>query len=81
MIAVEGLSIRQGGFALDARTQLLFSEAGFHLNGEALPVPPDLREALAELAHRRRLPPGGTLPPALLALLHDWYGDGFGRPG
>lgn len=74
-------AVAEGGFALDARTQLLFSEAGFHLNGEALPIPPDLREALAELAHRRRLPARGTLPPALLALLHGWYGDGFGRPG
>jgi len=69
------------GYALDARTLLLFSEAGFHLNGEALAVPEELRPLLTGLADRRRLDAGTAVPATLIALLYDWYCDGFGAPG
>ncbi|ATE62481.1 cupin domain-containing protein [Thauera sinica] len=68
------------GYALDARSLLLFSEAGFHLNGEAVAVQPDLRPVVTDLADRRRLGAGAAYPAALLDLLYEWYCDGFGAP-
>lgn len=72
-------AVARAGYALDSRTQLLFSEAGFHLNGEAIELPAALRETIAELAHRRRLPPTEA-GPALTEMLYQWYCDGFGAP-
>lgn len=68
------------GFRLDARSLLLWSEAGFFLNGEILEIDPGWKDALAALAHARRLTGPLSLPAELLALLYDWYGDGFGHP-
>ncbi len=70
------------GFALDPRSLLLFSAAGFHLNGEPVDADETLRPALAELADRRCLPASAVarFGPALLELLHDWYCSGFGAP-
>lgn len=68
------------GFRLDARSLLLWSEAGFFLNGEALSIEPDWQPSLAELAHGRRLAGPQTLPAGLVELFFEWYGDGFGRP-
>ncbi len=77
-----GRAVATRGFALDARSLLLFSAAGFHLNGEAVAVTDELRPALAELAHHRGLPAftATSPPPALLDLLYEWYCDGFGAP-
>lgn len=77
-----GRAVATRGFALDARSLLLFSAAGFHLNGEAVAVTDELRPALAELAHHRGLPAftATSPPPGLLDLLYEWYCDGFGAP-
>ncbi len=72
--------LEKAGFALDARSILLFRGARFFINGEALDAPAALHPALAELAHRRRLAPAGGHPPALAELLYDWYLAGFGHP-
>lgn len=68
------------GYALDPRTLLLFSEAGFHLNGEAVAVAAELSPLIVELADRRRIGATSNHPPALLELLYAWYCDGFGTP-
>lgn len=72
-------AVARTGFALDPRTQLLYSEAGFHLNGESIALPAALRPTIAGLAHHRRLPPT-EVEPALAEVLYDWYCAGFGAP-
>ncbi len=73
-------AVKQAGYVLDARSLLLWSEAGFYLNGEALEVAADDRALLTELADRRRLAADAPSSANLLALLYEWYCDGFGRP-
>lgn len=75
-------ALRARGFALDPRSLLLFSAAGFHLNGEPLEIDAALRDTLATLAHRRALPADAfaDAPDGLTALLYDWYENGFGAP-
>ncbi|MDX9718381.1 MAG: cupin domain-containing protein [Thauera sp.] len=75
-------ALRARGFALDPRSLLLFSAAGFHLNGEPLEIDAALRDTLATLAHRRALPADAfaDAPAGLTALLYDWYENGFGAP-
>lgn len=73
--------VKQAGFALDARSLLLFTSGRFYLNGEAVDVPSADAAAVAALAHRRRLDAGTAWSESLLALLHGWYCDGFGHPG
>ncbi|WP_418646883.1 JmjC domain-containing protein [Thauera butanivorans] len=75
-------AVRARGFALDARSLLLFSAAGFHLNGEPLEFAPVLHDAMAKLAHQRSLPAEdlAACPTELLDMLHDWYESGFGAP-
>jgi len=65
------------GCTLDARTLLLWSEAGFHLNGE--PLCPDEADipTLSALAHQRRLDANAVLSPALVEQFYQWYEDGF----
>ncbi|AVZ79636.1 cupin [Zoogloeaceae bacteirum Par-f-2] len=73
-------AVAQHGFALDARSILLFRKGRFFLNGEAIDAPTTEHHALAGLAHHRRLAPTSPPSPALLALLYDWYLAGFGYP-
>ncbi|MDD2872425.1 MAG: cupin domain-containing protein [Azoarcus sp.] len=73
-------AVYKHGYALDARTLLLWSDAGFYLNGEPVEFDPADRSALADLAHRRTLGPGQVLSVGLLDLLYQWYEDGFAHP-
>ena len=75
-------ALRERGFALDPRSLLLFSAAGFHLNGEPLEIDAALRDTLAALAHRRALPANAfaDAPDGLTELLYGWYENGFGAP-
>jgi len=75
-------AVRSRGFALDARSLLLFSSAGFHLNGESLELPVALHDTMAALAHRRKLFPSDLTDSSaeLFDMLHDWYENGFGTP-
>lgn len=75
-----GRAVERGGFALDARSILLFRDGRFFLNGEAVDTPAAEHAALAGLAHRRRIDAGHDCSPALLAVLYDWYLAGFGHP-
>jgi len=73
-------AVNKHGYTLDARTLLLWSDAGFYLNGEPVEFDPADRSALADLAHRRTLGPGQVLSVGLLDLLYQWYEDGFAHP-
>ncbi|MDR1853847.1 MAG: cupin domain-containing protein [Azoarcus sp.] len=71
-------ALKAKGCRLDPRTLLLWSaEAGFHLNGESIPVSGENRDILATLAHRRRLEGVKRPSEAILKLLYGWYEDGF----
>jgi 50S ribosomal protein L16 3-hydroxylase len=66
----------QRGVRLDLRTQLLHSGRHVWINGEAADVPPGSRTSIAALARGRVLAAVPDHAPTL-ALLHDWYCDGF----
>ncbi|MCQ9376114.1 cupin domain-containing protein [Methyloversatilis sp. XJ19-13] len=72
--------VSKHGVRLDTRTQLLRSGRHVWINGEAVDVPQGSTETLAALARDRLL---AVVPDhaGTLALLHDWYGDGFLYPG
>ena len=67
------------GVLLDRRTQLLYDDRNFYINGVASAPPPGARTALATLADRRALPAAqcSGLAAAAIAQLHDWYCDGY----
>jgi 50S ribosomal protein L16 3-hydroxylase len=67
------------GVRLDRRTQLLYDEARYYLNGEESALPPSCRAAVTALADRRMLSSGecASLSPHMLDLLFDWHRDGF----
>ena len=64
------------GVRLDTRTQLLRSGRHFWINGELIDLPSGTTAALRQLASERSLP---RVPDDedLIALLYDWYCDGF----
>jgi len=70
------------GMRLDRRTQLLYDNHHLFINGTARPWPAEGARALARLADRRSLDAreAAALPAPVVALLHDWYRDGFLRP-
>ena len=70
------------GAVLDPRTQMLFDDAHLFVNGETLAWPGRGRAELERLANRRALAPhdAAAIPAEALALLHDWYRDGWLHP-
>ena len=72
-------SIGRGGIRLDRRTQLLYDDARWYVNGEDAPLPASGRVALRELANRRALPAAtcARLSNEMIDLLHDWHRHGF----
>ncbi len=75
-------AIRRGGVVLDRRTQLLYDEDAFYLNGEARAWPASARAALRTLANARALSAAQAraLDRAAVAALHADYRDGCLRP-
>ncbi|MBS0320402.1 MAG: cupin domain-containing protein [Proteobacteria bacterium] len=67
------------GVALDRRTQMLYDGHAAYVNGMVTPLRGHAATALRELANRRALPAArvAALPAPTLALLHDWYRDGY----
>lgn len=72
-------AIDRGGVALDRRTQLLYDDAAFYVNGDALPLPVPGAAALRTLANARALSAAEcrAAPRRLHALLHEWHGHGY----
>jgi 50S ribosomal protein L16 3-hydroxylase len=73
-------AMRSSGFALDARSRMLYHGDRVYLNGEDV-TPPALGRndvaALRQLADRRRLAPGMAVSAGLRSLLRSWYVYGF----
>ena len=72
-------AIRAHGVRLDRRTQLLYDERHFYVNGLALVLPRGARRDVAALADERALPAArcARMAPLATAQLHDWYCDGY----
>ncbi len=75
-------AVRAQGVALDRRTQLLYDDRRFYINGAALAPPRDARADLALLADHRALTSArcATLAAATTDLLHQWHHDGYLDP-
>ena len=75
--------IRSKGVVLDRRTQLLYDDERLYVNGAEAGFPPQGAQSLRELANARRLSARAcaALSGDTLALLHDWYRNGFLTPG
>ena len=69
------------GLALDPAAQLLYDDASFYLNGEALAIGTSGSDALRRLANRRMLGASEcrALPETLRGVLYEWYRHGFIR--
>ena len=70
---------RSGGLALDRAAQLLYDDALFYINGEAVPFRGAGTAMLRRLANRRVLSAREcrSLGAPLAALLYEWYRYGF----
>ena len=64
------------GLELDPRSQFLYLQNRFFINGEAVNVSPKLAPKLRTLANQRSLP-AAPLNDALATLLYDWYCAGY----
>ncbi len=71
--------IRRAGVRLDRRTQLLYDDARYYLNGDDASLPRTDRSMLRKLADRRSLSPAecAALAPETLDLLFEWHRHGF----
>ena len=67
------------GVELDLKTRMLFSTAGFFINGEHAAPPPAAHAALRRLADQRRLAADAVaaLDPESISLLHAWHAQGW----
>lgn len=69
----------RNGVRLDRRTQLLYDDARYYLNGDDAPLPAADCASLQRLADRRALPAEAcaALSPAMIDILYDWHRHGF----
>jgi len=73
-------AIQKNGVALDSRSQMLFRDSAFFINGERLEASPSLSIMLKQLADKRYLMPGECLHEQgqeMIALLYIWYQAGY----
>lgn len=69
--------VAERGIRLDLKSQILFCNGDFFINGEEISVVDELvHDKLTELADRRRLPPQ-ELPDELNEHLYEWYQCGY----
>lgn len=69
--------LQREGIVLDLKSQLLFHEETFFMNGEEATVPVSASESLKQLADIRSLEPGLALEHAIIEKLYEWYLAGF----
>lgn len=65
------------GLRLDLKSQMLFRGNRIFINGETVQVEGELLALLCELADKRMLPPGASVPDEAVALLHQWVSAGY----
>jgi hypothetical protein len=65
--------------SLDPKTRMLFSDGHFFINGEDVNVAGEDAQMFRRLADDQRLS-GATLSHDRLALLYDWYLQGYLTP-
>ena len=70
------IQLRKRGLCLDRRSHLLFADEHFYVNGELVKVPHKTRALFRRLADERVLD-AQTFEEAAIAILHEWYLDGF----
>lgn len=73
-------TIQQRGIELDLKSQMLFKDQTFYLNGEAIHIEPEQTALMQKLADTRQLDDTqltGVIHQALLAQLHSWYLSGY----
>ena len=71
------------GACLDLKSQLLYDQEHLYINGAALPWPAKGRETLRRLADHRALAStaAARLSPEAVAILYNWYRDGYLHTG
>jgi len=71
--------LARDGVRLDRRTQLLYDDARYYINGEDAPMPDTGGELLQRLADRRSLSAAQcrALPAPIVAILREWHRHGF----
>ena len=69
--------LANNGISLDLKSQMLFSDDTFYLNGEAALFKGEAAAQLRTLADKRIAPPHKTQDEVLLQQLYDWYIAGY----
>ncbi|HSH54309.1 MAG TPA: cupin domain-containing protein [Methylotenera sp.] len=69
--------LAKAGIALDLKSQMLFSDDTFYMNGEAATFKDEAAALLRTLADKRITPPYKTQDEVLLQQLYDWYIAGY----
>ena len=70
----------RSGIRLDLKTRMLHRGSTAFINGESVRLPA-AHALLAQLADRRRLPPGAPVRDAAMALIYAWYTHGWVHSG
>ena len=72
-------SIGRAGVRLDRRTQLLYDDTRYYINGDDAPLPASGAAALRKLADQRALPAEAcaALSTEMIDMLHEWHRHGF----
>lgn len=65
--------VAKSGIVLDLKSQMLFSDNTFFINGESVTIAGAGAETLKELADKRAIPAIVIEDAPLLQLLYDWY--------
>ena len=71
--------LARDGVRLDRRTQLLYDDARYYVNGDDAPLPDTGRKLLQRLADRRSLSAADCrgLPAPIVEILREWHRHGF----
>lgn len=69
--------VAKRGLRLSPKSQLLFHEAQFFMNGEVVSIAPAQLDLMRELADQRHLQVGAIGDDNLLRQLHEWYLAGY----
>ena len=69
--------LEKHGIVLTRKSQLLFHDDLFFMNGEEVEVDLPVKEKLRQLADHRKMPPRSKADEVLVGMLYEWYLDGY----